>query len=61
MGGGESRDRPRILVCAPSNTAVDELVYRIMTQVGDHVHYVKITVWVHYILIHNCICSSLWL
>lgn len=25
-------DRPRILICAPSNTAVDELVYRILTQ-----------------------------
>jgi hypothetical protein len=24
--------RPRILICAPSNTAVDELVYRIITQ-----------------------------
>ena len=26
-------DRPRVLVCAPSNTAVDELVFRIVTQV----------------------------
>jgi hypothetical protein len=27
-----SVDRPRVLVCAPSNTAVDELVFRILTQ-----------------------------
>lgn len=29
---GRTTDRPRILVCAPSNTAVDELVYRVITQ-----------------------------
>jgi hypothetical protein len=27
-----NNDRPRVLVCAPSNTAVDELVFRIVTQ-----------------------------
>jgi hypothetical protein len=32
-GSGE-KARPRVLVCAPSNTAVDELVFRILTQVS---------------------------
>lgn len=30
--GSFKAGRPRILVCAPSNTAVDELVFRILTQ-----------------------------
>jgi len=37
---GNSNSRPRILVCAPSNTAVDELVYRILTQVNLSLHYI---------------------
>lgn len=32
--GSRNKDRPRVLVCAPSNTAVDELVFRIVTQVS---------------------------
>lgn len=32
--GLRNTDRPRVLVCAPSNTAVDELVFRIITQVS---------------------------
>jgi senataxin len=31
-GIGSTGVRPRVLVCAPSNTAVDELVFRILTQ-----------------------------
>ena len=34
-GNGRNSDRPRVLVCAPSNTAVDELVFRIVTQVSE--------------------------
>ena len=37
---GNNNSRPRILVCAPSNTAVDELVYRILTQVNLSLHYI---------------------
>ena len=31
-GAKASKDRLRVLVCAPSNTAVDEIVYRLKTQ-----------------------------
>jgi superfamily I DNA and/or RNA helicase len=32
--------KPRVLLCAPSNTAVDELVFRLMTQVGNSFSHV---------------------
>ena len=31
--------RTRVLICAPSNTAVDEVVYRLITQVGVRLYY----------------------
>ena len=31
-GGAHGKERIRVLVCAPSNTAVDEIVYRLKTQ-----------------------------
>lgn len=35
VGAVAGERKTRVLICAPSNTAVDELVYRIVTQVGD--------------------------
>jgi hypothetical protein len=49
-GSGE-KARPRVLVCAPSNTAVDELVFRILTQVRSYLSKRRIIFLISFFLL----------